>query len=100
MKSLKQNLSKLADESALAVFGVFEKIRDVIPEQMIDQSKNEIIDRAFQSNEQFIDNEYPPTMENLKLLKRENMKYISWFSIQDFFGDQKFCLFNNIRLRS
>lgn len=100
IKSLKQNLSKLAEESGLNVFGVFEKIRDVVPEHMIDNSKNAVIDKAFQSTEQFIDPEYPPTMDNLKMLKRENMKYIAWFAIQDFFGDQKYCLFNNIRLRS
>lgn len=100
MRSLKQNLSKLAEESSLSMFGIYEKIRDVVPEHMIDNSKNAIIDSAFQSSDQFVDLEYPPTLENLKNLKRENMKYISWFPIKDFFADQKYCLFNNIRLRS
>ena len=65
MKSLKNNISKLAEDSNLGAYGVFEKIRDVIPEHMLDNSKNQIVDLALQSPNQFIDVEYPPTMDNL-----------------------------------
>ena len=100
MKSLKQNIAKLASDSNTKVFGVFEKIRDVIPGEMVQNSNSAVIESALQSDAQFIDSEYPPVEENLQHLKRDNMKYISWFCIKDFFPDQKYCLFNNIKLRS
>ena len=100
MKSLKQNIAKLASDSNTKVFGVFEKIRDVIPGEMVQNSNSAVIESALQSDVQFIDSEYPPVEENLQHLKRDNMKYISWFCIKDFFPDQKYCLFNNIKLRS
>lgn len=40
MGSLKNNLHSIATECSLATFGIFEKIRDVIPETIIDESRN------------------------------------------------------------
>jgi calpain-15 len=67
---------------------------------MIDESRNEIIQSAVQRKEPFCDPEYPPITENLLSLKRDNMKYISWFPVSDFFAQQSYCLFNNIKVRS
>lgn len=82
MESLKQNIWKLAELSNLETFGIFEKIRDVVPEHMINNRNSILIESVTQKGEEFIDVQYPPTMENLAPLKRPNMKFISWFRIK------------------
>lgn len=90
----------MAQEANLQTFGIFEKIRDVVPEHMINNRNSILIESVTQKEEEFIDLQYPPTMDNLLPLKRENMKFISWFRIKQFFSDGKYCLFNNIKVRS
>jgi calpain-15 len=67
---------------------------------MINNRNSILIESVTQKGEEFIDVQYPPTMENLNPLKRDNMKFISWFRVKQFFGDGKYCLFNNIKVRS
>lgn len=98
-KSLKTNIKNLADQNQLEAFSVFEKIRDVIPDQMISSKTSNFIQETLEKPDPFVDASYPPTMENLTPLKRENMNFISWFKLPNFFKDGKFCLFNDFSLR-
>ena len=55
MASLKQNIMNLASESDLRVYGIFEKIRDVVPEEMINNRNSILIETVTQKEEEFVD---------------------------------------------
>ena len=99
-ESLKINIQHLAKENHLESFGIFEKIRDVVPDEMISNKTGIFMHRFLEKEEEFVDPVYSPTMPNLEPLKRSNMNFISWFRIKNFFKDGKFCLFNDIRIKN
>lgn len=98
-QSLKKNIKNLADQYQLESFSIFEKIRDVVPDHLISNKTGTLLHEALESDKEFVDQGYAPTMENLQPLKRENMGFISWFRIMNFFKDGKFCLFNDFSLK-
>lgn len=98
-QSLIKNIKTLSDQNHLEAFSIFEKVRDVIPDHMISNKTGLFVQQCLEKEEEFVDANYGPTKENLEPLKKENMKFISWFRIKNFFKDGKFCLFNDIALK-
>jgi len=74
-------------------------VRDVIPSHCRKDKFDSLIQQLEQSGQIFTDSELPPNDESIANVKTDNMKYISWYRINDFYGEKEYAIFQKFKIK-
>ena len=80
-------------------FGVYEKVRDVIPAHCRKDKYEPAIQQLIKSGEPFQDPAFVPDEANIACIKTDQMKYAAWYRINEFYDQKEYTIFQKFKIK-
>ena len=103
LSSLIGSLSDLITSNGSLSTGIYENIKDIITSSRVTplNRSDEFHVILSQRKDVFMDQEFPPSKQNLDIIRQmlqKILKQVSWFQVSDFFKNTEFYIFNSFAI--